>query len=213
MLKCKQVSQQEINQMIKQLYQKIKKAHYKPDVIIAIARGGYQPASQLCDYLGVKELESVKVTHWNIPTKKNGQAEIQIKEEVDMKNKKILIVDDISDTGESLKLVIEYVKKQEPLETKTAVMQVHQRMFKPDFHGNELQNSIWMIYPWTIYEDYKEFIKELTQDWKTVQEIKKHLKEQRNLEPENSLLEEILEDMHYWKEIQKQENKWKVNQQ
>ncbi|MBP1449471.1 MAG: phosphoribosyltransferase, partial [Thermoproteus sp.] len=48
----------------KRLADVIKASGWRPDAVVAIARGGYVPARLLCDFLGVQDLLSVQVVHW-----------------------------------------------------------------------------------------------------------------------------------------------------
>ena len=66
---------------------------------------------------------------------------------VDIKGKKILIVDDISDSGKSLKLAEEHVSSRNPAEIKTAT--IHYKpgsIFTPDFFM--FRTEAWIVYPW-----------------------------------------------------------------
>lgn len=207
-MKCQVMDWDETHAMIKDLYLKIKKERYKPDVIIAIARGGFHPARELCDYLRVKEIESINVEHWGVSATPSSKAKITKKVGVELKGKKVLVVDDISDTGESLKVTIEYLEELGPKGIKTATMQIREgTQFPPDFYVEALDNNNWIIHPWTEYEDYTQFLLEQTRTEKTMEEIKQGLKEKRGLEISN--LEEILDDMEYWGLIQKEGEKWK----
>ncbi len=62
--------------MARQLAFMIHNDNYRPDIIIAIARGGYTPARILSDYLGVMDIASFKVKHYK-STQKSPIAVIQ----------------------------------------------------------------------------------------------------------------------------------------
>jgi len=49
----KVVTFDEIVEWSRRLADKIKESGWQPDVIVAVARGGYVPARLLCDWLGV----------------------------------------------------------------------------------------------------------------------------------------------------------------
>ena len=57
----KVVSWSEVVEWCRALAQKIRLSKFKPDVIVAIARGGFVPARLLCDYLDVIDLLSIKL--------------------------------------------------------------------------------------------------------------------------------------------------------
>ena len=92
--------------LCKELARKIREEGFKPDVIVAIARGGYVPARLLCDYLGVTDLLSIKVEHWLETGKAEKEAKITYPYNYDLSGKKVLVVDDICDTGDSFIIAV-----------------------------------------------------------------------------------------------------------
>ncbi|NHJ05630.1 MAG: phosphoribosyltransferase, partial [Candidatus Heimdallarchaeota archaeon] len=69
-------------------------------------------------------------------------------------NKKILLVDDVSDSGRSLDFAIKHLSKFNYLEMKTATIHYKPKsIFKPDFFISETDK--WIVYPW----EYMEFTK------------------------------------------------------
>ncbi|MEM0331803.1 MAG: phosphoribosyltransferase, partial [Archaeoglobaceae archaeon] len=49
-IKCLQYSWEEINELCKNLARKIKNSGFSPDVVVAVARGGWVPARLICDH-------------------------------------------------------------------------------------------------------------------------------------------------------------------
>ncbi|EQD37993.1 Phosphoribosyltransferase domain protein, partial [mine drainage metagenome] len=92
---------------------------YQPDSIIGLSRGGLVPARLLSDYLWIKDLFSVKTEHWGITASKDGEARISADVSLPVKGRKVLIVDDITDTGSSMKLAVDTIKKLGPASIKT----------------------------------------------------------------------------------------------
>ncbi|MEM4809810.1 MAG: phosphoribosyltransferase family protein, partial [Desulfurococcaceae archaeon] len=77
---------------------------------------------------------------------------------------KILVVDDIVDTGETLKLARDYIRENwRPNEVKTAALQWISPVakFKPDYYYIEITEWTWFQYPWTRLEDTYQFIKRM----------------------------------------------------
>ena len=77
---------------------------FKPDIVVAIGRGGYVPARILCDYLLIRDLTSIKVEHWGIVATETEKAVIKFRLCTDIKDKSVLLVDDITDTGDTLRV-------------------------------------------------------------------------------------------------------------
>jgi hypoxanthine phosphoribosyltransferase len=140
-------------ELAKQVAKKINSSDYKPDVIVGLARGGWVLARVLCDLIGVKDLLSLKVEHWGVTATPDGTAKLKYPLNVDLIGKKILVVDDITDTGESMRVTIEYLKSLKPSEVRTAALQhIISAKFKPEYIGEEIKWR-WVIFPWNFTED------------------------------------------------------------
>ncbi|MCC6021582.1 MAG: phosphoribosyltransferase [Desulfurococcaceae archaeon] len=160
----KLVSWEEIVEWSRGLARIIKNSGFKPDVIVAIARGGYVPARLLCDFLGVENLLSLQSQHWTEAAKVAEKALIKFKYVVDLSGMKVLIVDDIVDTGESLILARDFIKNEwRPEEVKIATLQWISPVakLKPDYYLIEVKEWVWFQYPWTRLEDTTQFIKRM----------------------------------------------------
>ncbi|MFN4046539.1 MAG: phosphoribosyltransferase, partial [Acidilobaceae archaeon] len=90
----------------------IKNSGWKPDVVIASARGGYVPARLISDALGVGELLSLQITHWAESTVMTGKAVIRNPYSVSLEGKRALLVDDIIDTGLTVLTAREFILRE-----------------------------------------------------------------------------------------------------
>lgn len=180
---------------------KIKSDGWKPDAIVGIARGGWVHARIACDLLGVKDLFSVKVDHWGVTATKDGKAKLTCPLTGDVVGKRVLVVDDITDTGESLTMAVEHVKECGPSEVKSAtLMHIAGSKFVPDYFGVEVAWA-WEIWPWNFYEDLsalitKIFQGEMVKEFST-SELKKHLREYNNIVLSDDQLSKIKAHMGY----------------
>jgi hypothetical protein len=175
----------DINNYAYQTAIKVKNSGWRPDAIVGIARGGWVHARIACDLLGVKDLFSVKVDHWGVTATKDGKAKLTCPLTGDVKDKKVLVVDDITDTGESLTTAVEHVKESGPSEVKSAtLMHIAGSKFIPDYYGVEMAWA-WEIWPWNFYEDMSSLITKIFEGEKVKEmstlELKKHLREYNNL--------------------------------
>ncbi|PVX23628.1 MAG: phosphoribosyltransferase, partial [Candidatus Bathyarchaeum sp.] len=185
-----------------QVAKKINSSGYKPDIIVGLARGGWVLARVLCDFVGVKDLFSLKVEHWGVTATPDGTAKLKHPLNVDLTGKKVLVVDDISDTGESLRVSIEYLKSLNPSEIRTATLQhLTCSKFKADYVGEELPWR-WVIFPWNFTEDMCTIVpkvcKRLELDLKTdvdVTQIKNELKQSYAVDLTEETVKEILEEI------------------
>ena len=63
-LRCELISWSEVERLCQHLARLIRESGYRPDLIIAIGRGGYVPARLMCDWLHIMGLTSIKVEHY-----------------------------------------------------------------------------------------------------------------------------------------------------
>lgn len=160
-VKVKLVSWEEIVSWSLGLASAIKASGWRPDVVVAVARGGYVPARLLCDFLGVNDLLSVQSQHWVEAARASGRAILRFPFTVNLSGLRALIVDDIVDTGLTLQLAKEFVEKEwRPAEARTAALQWISPVakFKPDYYYIEVKDWVWFQYPWTRLEDVSQFI-------------------------------------------------------
>jgi hypoxanthine phosphoribosyltransferase len=123
-VKTKLVSWEEIVEWSMGLADTIAKSGFKPDLVVAVARGGFVPARLLCDFLGIENLLSIQSQHWTEAAKAEERAILKYPYSVDARGLRVLVVDDIVDTGETLMLARDYIKANwKPSEVKTAALQ------------------------------------------------------------------------------------------
>jgi hypoxanthine phosphoribosyltransferase len=193
--KCYLVSWDEAYRLAKILARKIKKSGFKPDLVIGIARGGLVPARVVCDFLLQKDLAAIKVEHWGIAAML-GNAEIKFPLPIDIEGEKILIVDDVADTGDTFSVVMDYIAEKNPSEVKTAVL--HYKTCStcvPDYWAEKQDDWKWIIYPWAVYEDMTGFIRRVSTKSMAPEDIRKALKSNFDIKISRKDLMEILNDM------------------
>jgi len=186
---------------------------FKPEVVIGIARGGWFLARVLCDLFLLKDLFSLKMEHWGVTATITGAA--KLKYGLDnaarqrVRAKKVLIADDVTDTGDSLKLAVEYVKSLGAKDVKTATL--HHKTsssFVPDFYGELVKEWKWMIYPWNIHEDVMDLVGKVIAKggkWMSLDEIRVSMKEEFDFYVPYHLLKEVLENMEFHGKIKREE--------
>ncbi len=155
------VSWEEIVDWTRGLAEKIEESGYTPDIVVAVARGGYVPARLLCDFLDVTDLLSVQSQHWVEAAKAAERAILKYPYKIDARGKNVLIVDDIVDTGETLLLARDFIAREwSPADVKVAALQWISSVakFKPDYYHLEVKEWVWFQYPWTRLEDTQQFI-------------------------------------------------------
>lgn len=209
--KCCLVSWDEAYKLAKILAHKIKNSGFKPDLVIGIARGGLVPARIVCDYLLQKNLATIKVEHWGTAATL-GKAEIKFPIPIDISGKKVLVVDDVVDTGDTYAVTMDYIKEKNPSEVKSAVLHYKtSSTFVPDYWAEKQEKWKWLIYPWAVYEDLTGFIAKVLSKPMTHEEIRKALKGSYDIKISKKELFEMLGDMEKEGKLKKINGKYAAN--
>lgn len=136
----------EIIRLCKELARQVKRSRFKPDIIIGVSRGGWVPARLLSEYLGVKLIASIGVCSYD---ENNKKCKPFLVEElgVDIKDKRVLVIDEVADSGETLEFVKKYLASFKPKKMSLAV--IHYKpcsKFRPDYYATKVNE--WIVYPW-----------------------------------------------------------------
>ena len=174
---CELISWEEAYRLSVLLARQVQDAGYRPDVVIAIARGGYVPARLVCDFLDIYDLTSVRITHYTAGSSKEETARLSSPLCMEIKGLKVLIVDDITDTGDTVQVALQHIREFGPAELKVAVLQhKKQSKLKPDFYAQKIVQWRWIIYPWAVTEDIGGFLRAMPELPDTLEEANKMLK-------------------------------------
>ena len=137
------------------LTSQVREGGFRPDSIIAISRGGLVPARILSDSLNVPLLYTIRISFYSKVGIRKETPEVTQPLDVDVGGQKLLVVDDISDSGKSLVLANEYLSRFGPREIKTATIHFKPgSVFRPDFFCEETHS--WVVYPWETEEFFRE---------------------------------------------------------
>ncbi len=188
--------------LARQVAKKVNNSGYKPDMIVGLARGGWVLARVLCDLIGIKDLVSLKVEHWGVTATPDGKAKLKYPLNVDLTEKNVLVVDDITDTGESMHVTVEYLKSLKPSEIKTAALRhITNSKFMPDYFGEEISWR-WVIFPWNFTEDLCNIVPKVCVRLKMspdgdvgVTQIRNELKQFYTIDTTEETVADILEEL------------------
>ena len=156
------------------LYQKIVDSDFIPDVIVGVARGGWVPARILSDLFFTKETANVKVDLYRGIYERAPEPKVSQSMPKDMQWEHPLLVDDVSDTGESLIAAMKHLEERGYKNIRTATLHMKPwTSLVPDFFV--VRTEAWIIYPWEIREFIAELGVKLTEEGKSPQEIENQL--------------------------------------
>lgn len=157
------------------LTQSEKIQNYKPDLIVGIARGGLIPARILTDLLETPQFATIEVEFYLGINQTRHEPVLKQPLSASVRYKKILLVDDIADTGKTLQLAKSHLQDKGSMEIKIATLYLKlQSISKPDFY--EKQTSNWVIFPWDTKETIRKIIQKQSGRRQVNQEIAKLVK-------------------------------------
>ena len=156
------ISWDDYNQTVEKLAIQIYDSEYKPTLLVGIMRGGAPMIDLLsrvfklkCAYLAVESYSGKGI--------EDEQGDIVFSREMSSIAKnmggRILLCDDLSDTGITLNKSIDWLKKYEPIkdkieDIKTAILwKKKSSTFEPDFCPIRLDSDPWIVQPTEHYEE------------------------------------------------------------
>lgn len=135
------------------------RGRFSPGIILAIGRGGFVPARIVADSLMMKNMTCIRVEHWGDAAKCTREAYIRYPLSHSIEGQDVLVIDDVTDTGETLAVTMEYLSSQKCGSVKTGVLH-HKKVsaFTPDYYVKEVSGWHWIVYPWALHEDLTAFL-------------------------------------------------------
>ena len=149
---------EDVERITDELADTIKESGFHPDYIIGITAGGLIPLYFLVKKLDIDTILTISASSY--VGEEKGDLKITYLPDVNLRGKKILLVDEIVETGDTLKIISERVKeKYNPSEIKTAVLVVNTEKCKalPDFHSITAAGD-WVVFPWEKEEFPQYFV-------------------------------------------------------
>lgn len=149
------ISWDEIEKAVEDIAQQIKQAAFEADYIIGIASGGIVPLGLLAKKLKLKNV--LTLTARSYAGEKQEQLNVSYLPEVDLRGKRILLVDELVDTGQTLEKITKIIlEKYQPAQLKTATLAINKEncKFFPDFFAITVENFV--VFPWEK-EDFPQY--------------------------------------------------------
>ena len=158
------VSWEQYHQTVEKLAIQIEESNYKPSILVGIMRGAAPMIDVLsrifklkCAYLAVESYSGKGI--------EDEQGDIVFSREMSSISPnmggRILLCDDLSDTGITFNKSIDWLKKYEPIKNniediKTATLWKKKKStFEPDYCAVKLTDNPWIVQPFEIYEEIK----------------------------------------------------------
>jgi len=163
-----------IYEMLIELAKRVRDSGFKPDLIVGVCRGGWAPARVMSDLLENANTASIRIEFYLAPGITARKPVISQAIMVPVRGMNVLVVDDVADTGESLKVAVEHLDVCGAKAIRTATLYYKpQSIFKPDFFI--IQTDQWIIFPWERLESTRRLLNEAENTGKPVDSVKETL--------------------------------------
>lgn len=153
---CRLTTWADVDRWADRLAERVRAAERVPQTLVALTRGGWVPARLVADRLGLKRIVSLRAQHWGVTATPSGKAELTEGLSGSVANESVLLVDDITDTGESLELATQHVRAARASRVESAAcLHIGHSKFVPTYFAEEIPREawVWVIFPWNYWED------------------------------------------------------------
>jgi hypoxanthine phosphoribosyltransferase len=135
------------------IYSQMCCCNYKPEAIIALLRGGVVPGRIFSDYFNILlDFFALDVNLYDGIGVRRDKPDIK-PFDGDVQGKKILIIDDIWDSGKTMNAVLDYLNEEDV--TTATLYWKETSEGKPDYYAETVREDVWLVFPWEKYEFWK----------------------------------------------------------
>jgi len=161
-MKKLKISWEEYNQTVEKLAKIIRDSNYPFNMIVALARGGLRPGDVLSRIFKVP-MAILSVESYRGDNIEDQRGHMVFSRDLALTvagiRDKVLLVDDLADTGITLEKSLQWLKHYYGFyisEIKTATLwSKKDSKYKPDFCANPLKDSPWIVQPFEVYENIR----------------------------------------------------------
>ena len=157
------VTEEEIDQIVTRLGKEIDRDYADKNlVIVCVLKGSVMFTIDLSKKLNtVCEMEFVRTYSYGNGTESNGDVQMKIDfDRPDMADCDILIIEDIVDSGNTLKFLVDHIKSKGPRSVKTCAFLDKPSRRKvdidPDYVGKEIPDKFVFGYGLDLFEKYRD---------------------------------------------------------
>ena len=189
---CELVSWARCQRLCRVLAANVRQSGFRPEVIVAIGRGGWMPGRVLSDLLGVMDLTEFKVEHYR-GARREPEARVRYPLSAPVAGRRVLLVDDVSDTGETYRVALQHLQAGgAPSQVLTAALH-HKTVssYQPDVYAARVVRWRWLIYPWAVVEDLAGFVVAMTPRLADPAAIAERLRAEHGLSVTRPMLEDV----------------------
>ena len=143
------LSYQEFGDAVLNLAYDIKKSDFQPNIVLSIARGGCFLGSALGYALGVKNSFTMNVEFYAGIDQRLPMPVVlpPVPNKVDLRGATVLIADDVADSGETLRLVLDFWRGTVKEARSVVLYEKPRSVVKPDYVWRRTEK--WIEFPWS----------------------------------------------------------------
>jgi len=157
--------------MMIELARQVKGSGYSPQVIVGVSRGGWPPARVMSDLLENPNLANMKVEFYKNIGVTSQRPKITQPVTSEVIGKRVLVVDDVADSGQSLRVASKHLRGKGAREIRVCTLYMKPKsVFKPDHYART--SSKWVIFPWERLEALNLIKRNLRSKGKTITVIR-----------------------------------------
>jgi hypoxanthine phosphoribosyltransferase len=135
-------------------YDENKLGKARADAIVGVSRGGLVLARLMSDLMNIDNVLITKSEYYTGMGKRNAKPQITQEIQRDLAESNVLLVDDVSDTGESLVTIKEHILSKRPRSLTVATLYLKPwSKSMPDYFVSK--TDAWIVFPWEYYESWK----------------------------------------------------------
>jgi uncharacterized protein len=124
---------------------KVATSGYRPEIVVGIAKAGVIPGAVVASILGC-DFYSLKISRDAGGERVRQRPKILSAAPKDAAGKRVLIVDEICTSGDTLRMALNALRQVSPAEVKTATSLTRVGGYRPDFHALETASTV--VFPW-----------------------------------------------------------------
>ncbi|MBE9391586.1 phosphoribosyltransferase [Fervidicoccus fontis] len=148
---------EDIENAVAAISEKIIESNFNPNVVVGILRGGWIPARIFADFLGIKNIGAIEIKFYKGIEEKMERPVITQPLVLDIRNKNVLLVDDVADSGKSLQTALSAINFYGPKNLKTVSLYVKPwSVIIPDYYYGETDK--WIVFPWEKRETIEALV-------------------------------------------------------
>jgi hypoxanthine phosphoribosyltransferase len=183
--RCRAVTWADVDGWADAIERKVRAADRLPETIVGLTRGGWVPARLLADRLQVHRIVSLRAQHWGITATPTGAATLTEGLSGPVRGERVLVVDDITDTGDSLRLAVERVEASKAARVESAAfLHIAHSKFAPTYFGEGIARDrwVWIVFPWNYWEDLATLARKAADETPGIEAVRTTLREKSGLD-------------------------------